>query len=349
MLTVIKNIVPKRIKNIIKLMLPKKILNNFVRTTYIIDVVGSCNLSCPSCPSGDYVKKNPSGMMKKELFEKIIHRIAKDDPGATVSLYNWTEPMLHTKIDEFIIVVKNAGLKATLSTNLNLLRDADLIAKANPDGITVSLSGFTNDVYRVGHKGGDIELVKKNMIKLSDSLKKFKSSTDISVYYHKYFHNLHETDLMKKFSESLGFSFGDGWAYYMPIERVLDYQYEKLPSKDVEFIKEHIVFDINQFISKCSSINNYDCSLQENIITMNFKGEVQLCCAVYDYEKFKLGNYLDMDKKEIFNKMKIHGFCKQCKANSLHTYCTWHNFEELHLEMENLTSAAIQNRASANV
>jgi hypothetical protein len=46
-----------------------------------IDIVGTCNLSCPSCPTGNFTigdfaaaQKRPTGLMKLELFRAILEK-----------------------------------------------------------------------------------------------------------------------------------------------------------------------------------------------------------------------------------------------------------------------------------
>ncbi|WP_373034665.1 radical SAM/SPASM domain-containing protein [Sulfurimonas sp.] len=328
-LSYMKIIIPDSVKAIIKKLIPLGLIKKYRSKTYIIDLVGSCNLKCPSCPSGSYMKMNPYGYMNEDLFEKIVKRISIEDPFTTVALYNWTEPMLHTKLPEFIQILNKYELQSTLSSNLNILKNVENFAKSNPTHLTISLSGFTQDIYEVGHRGGDIEIVKENMSVLSRALKKYNSSTNVTVYYHKYKHNTHEVKIMQKFAEDLGFNFGSGWAYYMPIERVLEYKNNKLIAEEKKFIKNNIALDLNNVIEKSMQFKNEECSLQENIITMNHKGDIQLCCGVYDYNKFTIGHYLDMSTDEIIRKIKQNSFCKTCKANALHVYSTWHNYPEL--------------------
>lgn len=319
-------------------MLPTKFLSKYASKTYIIDIVGSCNLSCPSCPSGSYKKKNPSGFMNQETFEKIIKRISFEEPGTTVALYNWTEPLFHPKLPIFINLVHSYGLKCTLSTNLNILKNENELAKANPESITISLSGFYQDTYVIGHENGDIEVVKNNMLKLSNAIKKHNATIDVTVYFHKYKYNLKEVSLMKEFSEKLGFNFGSGWAYYMPLERVLDYKKNIISIEEKEFIEDNLALNLNEAITASNKLKEKKCTLQDNIITINHKGDVQLCCAVYDASKFSLGQYVDMDTKEITEKINTHSFCNICQKNGLHIYCTWHNYPELHTKFDTIAT-----------
>ena len=42
-------------------------------STYYIDLVGSCNLRCPSCPIGNSRGVDrPVGVMSEQLFEDIV-------------------------------------------------------------------------------------------------------------------------------------------------------------------------------------------------------------------------------------------------------------------------------------
>ena len=57
------------------------------------------------------------------------------------------------------------------------MRDADALLAANPDEISISVSGFHQDTYGVTHAGGDIEVVKKHMRTLADAKKRLASKT----------------------------------------------------------------------------------------------------------------------------------------------------------------------------
>jgi hypothetical protein len=50
-----------------------------------------------------------------------------------------------------------------ISTNLNVMRDAEALLRAAPDHLLISVSGFHQDTYAVTHTGGDIEVVKEHM------------------------------------------------------------------------------------------------------------------------------------------------------------------------------------------
>ena len=200
----------------------KSPLENEITLCYI-DILSSCNLACPSCPVGN-MKKVPGSIMELEQFKKIISKLKKDYPHLVeIGLYNWTEPLLHPRLPEFIEVVKEAGFSCTFSANLNFIKNLENVVKSEPNIIRISLSGFEQKTYEKGHKKGNIETVKQNMKILSEIIKKYQSSTNVTVLYLKYKHNISDIQPMKEYAHSLGFEFEEYWAYLMPVEKNLEY------------------------------------------------------------------------------------------------------------------------------
>ncbi len=320
----LKTLIPKWVRDKVPAGVKTYLRPIYLSRTVVIDIISACNLSCPSCPSGSNRKKSYSGKMGLQMFRNIIGKIAHEEPGATVAIFNWTEPLLHPETDKFLAAIKQHGLKSRLSTNLNVLRDADKIADANPDGITISLSGFTQGVYAVGHRGGNIEIVKENMKRLSAALRDRRALTAITVYYHKYLHNLHEVELMKEYSESLGFSFGADWAYYMPVERVQAYIEGTLSYYEREFVDNYLALNIKQAVDATLPFRTEPCHLPTTLLTIDCGGEVQLCCSVYDSSRFSIGSYLNTPSEIIKERLLNHPYCRECMKHGLHIYTSWH-------------------------
>ena len=53
--------------------------------TYWIEIVGTCNLRCPTCPQGNFldnelsVGRNPTGFMELTLYKQILEKIKADN------------------------------------------------------------------------------------------------------------------------------------------------------------------------------------------------------------------------------------------------------------------------------
>jgi MoaA/NifB/PqqE/SkfB family radical SAM enzyme len=140
----------------------------------------------------------PKGLMGAGTLDRILEKAKRECAVSWVCLFNWTEPLLHPNIAELIGVVKKHDVPLSLSSNLNVIRNPDEILASNPNFFRISLSGFTQPIYERGHREGDVETVKNNMVKLADAKIRTGSSTLVEVLYHKYNYNLHEIDPMRK-------------------------------------------------------------------------------------------------------------------------------------------------------
>ena len=88
--------------------------------SFVIDVIGTCNLSCPSCPVGNFQEaRNASGVMAPELLEQILKKAESECSVEYIALYNWTEPLLHPALPKLIRTVHDHGFRCFLSSNLN--------------------------------------------------------------------------------------------------------------------------------------------------------------------------------------------------------------------------------------
>ena len=91
---------------------------------YYIDIVGTCNLRCPSCPTGNFLPPDftsvprPTGTMSPELFREIALKIAKhQNPCDTfLGLYNYGEPLLHPKLTKILEISNELNFSPHIST-----------------------------------------------------------------------------------------------------------------------------------------------------------------------------------------------------------------------------------------
>lgn len=294
-----------------------------------VDIVGTCNLRCPSCPVGNMGPVNESGLMSEELFRKIVTKAIDECGIRSVMLFNWTESLLHPRLPDFVRFVKARQLYCMLSSNLNVVHDIDALLRARPDHIRISLSGFTQDVYGRTHRRGDIERVKDNMRRLSAAWKRLKArSTRIVVYYHKYRHNLHEIEPMRRLATELGFEFEDAWAYYMPLEKLMRLLDGGLPETERRFVEETFALPIVESVEAAKAMGpGHRCDLLEDQLVVNVRGELALCCTVYDMADGpnKLGHYLDMTPADISGRKRGHPTCADCGRHNLHLHYGYYN------------------------
>lgn len=283
------------------------------------DLVGTCNLRCPSCAVGSMAGANPKGLISEELFSRILEKLAREFLNWQLHFYNWTEPLIHPRIVKFCKAAAEAGFHLHVSSNLNHLKDPEGLMAAGLKTFRISLSGFTQAVYGCTHRGGDIEKVKRNMKRLSEARIKTGSRTRVHVYYHKYRHNLHELPLMQSYAHDLGFEFYDDWAYLMPVEKLIEYLEGDLPAAHRQFVDDYIVPSVNDAIAFMQPRRNEPCELIDQLV-IDFQGNLALCCATYESKKNTVGNYLDVDWRELQGRRYSHAACEKCMHYGAHVF-----------------------------
>jgi pyruvate-formate lyase-activating enzyme len=291
---------------------------------FYIDVVGGCNLRCPSCPVGNSTHiKVPKGVMSEEFLGRIVDKALKECSVTGVALFNWTEPLLHPRLPSLIEIVKSRGIPCSISTNLSLKKDfLDLILSA-PEAIYISLSGFTQEIYGRTHKEGDIELVKENMKKLSSLNKEYGNKCQITVMYHSYIGNEQEEIQMREFSAALGFSMIIDHARLTPIEKVIDfvnYGFSSGISTEDSALIDLLKIPLPEALKIAQYHKAKPCQLLQSQVVIDVNGDTQLCCAVFDGAKNGIGSFLNTDLDDIQEKRNSHITCTKCKEIGGHIY-----------------------------
>lgn len=290
-----------------------------------VDIVGACNLECPSCPMGNSDNNNFKKAMPLEMFVKIVEKARREGVNP-IHLYNWTEPLIHPRIDDFIRVIKAAGISSGVSSNLNVSKNMEKAILAEPDFFRISLSGFYQETYEKGHVGGNVEVVKENMVRLSELKRLHNIETVVEVYYHRYLDNLEEEVLMREFSERLGFKFSAGNSIMMPLEKVLDIidGSPAVRDSDRETLKRLALPPSGDLINLLKHYPKHACSLKDDMVVLDCGGDAVLCCALFDQSEFSLGKYLDFSMGQLSrlksSEKKCVELCGKCMQNGLHTY-----------------------------
>ena len=290
-----------------------------------IDVVGGCNLKCPSCPMGNSRNlPRTKGLMEPAMLNRIMKKAVNECKVVSVGLFNWTEPLLHPRLSELVRVVRSHGVPCSISTNLSVNKSFDDLLEANPEAIYISTSGFTQAVYERTHKGGDIELVKRNMKILAEESARCGGKTHITVMFHRYRGNQQDEIYMRDFAKSLGFSFQTDHARMMPLEKTLAYighdlSMTQLTPDDYEILKL-LPIPLDEAMEIAVQHKTQPCSFLSSQIVIDVLGEVQLCCAVYDSSKYGIGNYLNTPLHHIQGFRHSHPMCAKCRNAGGHVY-----------------------------
>jgi hypothetical protein len=207
------------------------------------------------------------------------------------------------------------------------MRNIDAILAENPYGFRISVSGFTQETYGYTHRGGNIERVKQHMVELAAARKRQRATTDVHVLYHRYKHNLADEAPMREFARSLEFRFAPVWAFMMPLEKILAYVNDDpaeatLTAEDHDLVA-NLALPLREAIAASEKHRDTPCTLRDAQMTLDFQGNVQLCCGIYDTRRFTLGPFLSTPFAELQAMKYAHDMCGRCMTRGVHVYGTY--------------------------
>lgn len=293
---------------------------------FYIDVVGTCNLRCPSCPVGNSTDiANTRGVMSPFTLDRILEKATSECSVTNVGLFNWTEPLLHPRLDEMVRVVRKYSLPCAVSTNLNINKPERYrkLLEAGPNVLRISLSGLSQEKYGITHKGGLIDDVRRNLETLLRLKEETKSSTRFALAFHRYLSNLDEENEVRSYCERMGMVFQPVNALMLPLEKVLAYcgepSFATINSVDEKVIA-NLALPLKQALASAAQIETVSCQLLEQQVTLNCKGDALLCCAVYDEKKFSVGNYLENSLESIQALRRNYEVCSICMKYGASNY-----------------------------
>ncbi|MDA9688792.1 radical SAM protein [Betaproteobacteria bacterium] len=295
---------------------------------YTVDILGSCNLKCSSCPHSIEDNNTPRGSMRYETFRKVFDKILRETPELShISLYSWGEPLIHPKVVDFVNLIHSKNIAVALSSNLSLNMPERLedLVMSRPDVLKVSVSGFNQEVYGSTHEGGDIRLVKSNLYLLRYLMDKHKSSFLVDINYHLYRNNIgKDLQEFKSLANELGFVLSETYSLVMPLERVFNYLDGNSDKQTERLNKELLLVNIDEGIeaSGGKGLPSRSCPYRENQINVNSDLSVPLCCLTFDRNKNSMvsNNYLEISFDEINKKKKKKEICLKCQSFGLQEY-----------------------------
>ena len=180
-----------------------------------LELGNECNANCLFCRDAkgvihdiNHVDPLPGGITKGAMpyamAVDIIGQIKED--VLIVVLYTNGEPLLYPDLAKLISFCSAHRVMSMIATNGLLLNSKNIgeILNASIDFIKIQLSGFSQDIYSVQVRHGDVERVKQNIRALVERRNATKSNTLIMIDYILYTYNQHQLPLIKNFCHELG-------------------------------------------------------------------------------------------------------------------------------------------------
>lgn len=152
-------------------------VNHYMPVALAVEPTTSCNLRCPECPSGLRSFSRPTGMLRKEMFEKLVAEIG--DTLLYLTFYFQGEPYLHKDFLQMVQMATARGIYTSTSTNAHYLSYENSLAtvRSGLDRLIVSIDGTTQEVYQQYRVGGKLDKVLEGTRNILRAKKELGSST----------------------------------------------------------------------------------------------------------------------------------------------------------------------------
>lgn len=252
----------------------------------LAELFDGCNLKCSLCPT----RFREQSMKHMELSK--VEKILKKYSNQWIHWFNWGEPLLHK--DFLTIADMVVGSSSRVSTNLSLkLTDEYFKALRKFRMVIVSLSGMTQEIYEINHRGGNFELVMSNLdILLSDR----RNPKDTCIHWLSHKYNEFQLPLIEEYCKNKGVN----WIKYplgCTIEELVEgFDHELLQTPKFKRVR-----------SKCRIMN---------WTPIDVDGNYLLCCVS---QNVKIGYTIDDDvtPSELVQARMKTDLCTLCREKSL--------------------------------
>ncbi|MDL2259336.1 radical SAM protein [Deltaproteobacteria bacterium OttesenSCG-928-K17] len=295
---------------------------NLQQCSYYIDVSGSCNLRCLSCPRGNWPKQPPAGFMKPELLDQILDKINREDPfTGIINLYSWGEPLLHPQLPEIIRLVNRHGFQAAISSNLSLQADLSEIVRARPTYFRISASGYERN-YEFTHKGGRWPVLLSNLRRLKELREDIHPGLQVEMNYHIYKDRQDDYAKMKELCAELGFIFRAGHGLVSPLDHA-SRLVKGLPplNEAARQSMELQALPVDEGLKRLKAQAGLPCTF-ETVMEICWDGRVRTCQIWFDPGLPLLAdNFLEVPLADLLNRRKSSQLCAACKNQNLHRWC----------------------------
>ena len=266
------------LKSRVNMALRRGVISNYPAYASI-DPASYCQLRCPACPTGLRLGTRASANMSWERYKSIIDEVG--DYLFRIDLYNWGEPFLNKQTPEFIQYAESKKIRVWVHSNLSMRLSDDYIHRLVRSGLevlAVSIDGATQETYSIYRRGGDLLLVRENMLRIQAAKKELGLSTPIVVWkYLAFQHNDHEVETARNNYRDWG---ADGFSVsgaFMPWIKPYDQQIK--PSTQYNCVLAPEGPEGGQRRTRKKG-RVRTCSWLYQGLVLNANGKISPCCAI---------------------------------------------------------------------
>lgn len=266
-----------------------------------IEPTTSCNLRCPECPSGLRSFTRPTGMLKQELFEKVINELA---PTLSYLIFYFQgEPYLHPQLLEMVRYASQKKIYTATSTNAHYLSDemAKKTVESGLDRMIISIDGVDQETYASYRVGGKLSKVIEGTRKIIKWKRLLKSRTPHIIFQFLVVRpNENQIEQVYRLADELGVD-----EVALKTAQIYDYKNgsELIPTNE-KYSRYKKMAD-GSYDIKNSLLNH--CWKMWHSCVITWDGKVVPCCFDKDAH-FVLGDLNEKSFKEIWKDKKYNHF-----------------------------------------
>ncbi|WP_207717069.1 radical SAM/SPASM domain-containing protein [Clostridium beijerinckii] len=274
-----------------------------------LELTNTCNFKCLFCPTGTKSIQREQGIMKDEIFYKIIDEVKAYN--AAIRFIRWGEPLIHPKLLEYIKYIKRVSSSIVhINTNGSLLNDNMIneFISIPLDSIKFSFQGVDKKSYEemrnIKFYDELLNKVRKLYSKRNNRDKPFIHVSTSITYETK--------EQVKKFKNELEdftdlITIGRTIMDHVDIEKI---KLSKSEKNSLLRLKEQ---------ESVVKIHPQICPEVYNKLSINWDGTVTACCSDYD-GKMIVGDVRTQSLREIWRSDKMNYYRKNLAQNKFNKF-----------------------------
>jgi len=259
-----------------------------------------CQLRCPTCVTGIENELRTRGdrttifrtarrVLSHGLLDALLAELG--EYLFLIVFYNFGEPLLHKDLPNVIRKAKAYQIETDINTNLSIPlsdeRIEDLLT-SGLDYLYASVDGFSQRTYQIHRVGGDLELVKRNLERITRKRDQLGLRTSITFNFLVFSFNEHEIPAAQRYCQDLGIHFNRRDAFVHDPAWLPSYRRHEAPWIVPDAVSlppgfRHTRGDVNLAWSPLPELPEAGpprCAWHYGFSAVSAGGQVAPCCAV---------------------------------------------------------------------
>jgi MoaA/NifB/PqqE/SkfB family radical SAM enzyme len=247
----------------------------------IFDPTNACHLACPLCPTGLGMIDRPTGRADLELFRRLMEQVG--DYVFLIDFYNWGDPLLNPRLEEFIRVANCRNIISTISSNLSVRLSDERIDRLLTSGVNeiiISLDGATEATHTKYRRKSNFNLILDNIRRIAEARRRLGQSRPLLTWQYIVFgFNEHEMDRAREMAAELGV---DRITFRPPFLQTDRY---RMPDEDRREIASWSPADPRYQVHIANPPERKRCGWHYTTVAINWDGTVTPCSTSFRQEE----------------------------------------------------------------